>query len=164
MNRIVASITDSNIVLAERTGSGLAAQYIAVQDFRPTSLAEAEAWLAAQGYRVVKGWDLALTHTGVEATVRKMDNEFNGVRAADLEGKIGVTHHEPELMMASQVGNGDLVTDSDRSTFYVVAGSSTEGSVTKLHMVGENKEWEERYTGEFHGLVWAAPLMEVRPL
>lgn len=164
MNRIVASVTDSNIVLAERTESGLAAQYIAIRDERPATLAEAEAWLAEQGYRVAGGWDLATTHTGVEATVRELDNKFNGVRAAGLEAMVGTTHYEFELMSATMVANGDLVTDSDRSAIYVVAGSSTEGTVTKLHMVGEGKEWNERYTGEFHGLVWVASKKEVRPL
>lgn len=164
MRNIIASITDANIVLAERhEGSGLAAEYIAVNDNRPASLAAAEAWLAAQGYRVAGGWDLARLHTGVDAQVRKLDNLFNGTRAAFLWEKVGTSHGEFELVPASQVSNGDLVTDADRSEVYVVAGSSTEGSVTKLHMVAEGKEWEERYTGEFHGLVWAARKRETRP-
>jgi len=160
---IIASITDANAVLAERTSGGLAAHYIAIRDDRPASFGEAEAWLAEHGYRVVGGWDLSAMHTGVDAKVRPLDNLFNGVRAAGLWAKVGTTHTGWELVPAREVANGDLVTDSDKSEPYLVAGSSTEGTVTKLHMVGEGKEWSERHTGEFHGLVWAARQREVRP-
>jgi hypothetical protein len=155
-NTIVATITSDSIVLAERTSGGLAVEYIALNDNRPASFAAAEFWLAAQGYRVEGNWELGTEHPGVDATVRKLDNEFNGVRAAGLWEKVGTSHSEFVLTPARKVENGSLVTDADRSEVYVVAGSSTEGTVTKLHMVAEGKEWNERYTGEFHGLVWAA--------
>jgi hypothetical protein len=160
---ITATITDSSIIITDRNDAGLVCETIAVNENRPASFAAADFWLAAQGYRVVGGWELGIGHTGLDAKVRKLDNVFAGVRAAGLWEKVGRTHGQFELTPASQVRNGDLVTDSDYSEVYLVAGSSTEGTVTKLHQVAEGKEWNERYTGEFHGLVWAARQHEVRP-
>lgn len=156
MNTTVAVITDSTIVLAEVNDSGLTSQLIA-EAARPESFEAAATFLAEHGYRVDEvytGWDLC--GAGVQAQVRKLDNLFNGVRAADLNAKVGTTHSEFFLCPASKVENGDLVTDQDRSETYLVAGSSTESGSTKLHMVRDGGEWSERHTGEFTGLVWAA--------
>lgn len=153
MNRFSAVITDATIVLAEVNDAGLTSWLIA-EEPRPESFLEADRMLTANGYARIGAWDL--TGAGVAATVAQVDNLFNGVRAARLDQAVGTTHDEFELVPASSVGNGDLVTDADRSAIYVVGGSSTECGVTKLHQVGEMKTWDDRYTGQFPGLVWAA--------
>lgn len=121
---------------------------------RPGNLAQADRVLARHSLIRTAAWDLA--GIGLAAPVRAMDNVFNGVVAVDLWDKVGTTHGEFELARAATVENGDLVTDSEQSEVYLVAGSSTESGVTKLHQVADGKEWDDRYTGEFTGLVWVA--------
>jgi hypothetical protein len=128
---------------------------VVVTEVRPASLAEADRALAAYGFRRVRDWDLD-SNGGVEARLQMIDNSFNGTRAARLDQAVGTTHDEFELVLASSVNNGDLITDADRSAIYVVGGSSTECGVTKLHQVGEGQTWDDHYTGSFEGLVWCA--------
>lgn len=121
---------------------------------RPENLEAADMVLAVHSLKRTAAWDLVGHAVG--APVRAMDNEFNGVRAANLWAKVGTTHSEFELVPVSKVENGDLVTDSDHSEIYLVAGSSTECGVTKLHQVCDGGEWADRYTGEFVGLILVA--------
>lgn len=121
---------------------------------RPANLAGADRELARHSLIRTGPWDLVGQDLG--APVRAMDNVLNGVVAVDLDDKVGTTHGEFELVTASTVENGDLVTDQDHQAVYLVAGSSTECGVTQLHMVADGKEWADRFTGEFTGLVWVA--------
>lgn len=154
MNRISATITGVSLVIAERNDLGLICETIAVET-RPATLAEADRALAFYSLGRVGAWDLD-DNGGVEATVVKVDNRFNGVPAARLDQAVGTTHEEFELASAASVENGDLVTDSEFSEVYLVAGSSTECGVTKLHMVREGSTWADRHTGEFSGLIQVA--------
>lgn len=154
MNRISATITGVSLVIAERNDLGLICETIAVET-RPATLAEADRALAFYSLGRVGAWDLD-DNGGVEATVVKVDNRFNGVPAARLDQAVGTTHDEFELARASSVENGDLVTDHEFSEVYLVAGSSTECGLTKLHMVREGATWADRHTGEFSGLVQVA--------
>jgi hypothetical protein len=153
MIRTLATITGSTLVVAERNEIGLVTE-IKLEVARPANLAAADIELAAAGLGRVGAWDL--DGDNLSAPVGPMDNEFNGVRAAKLWDKVGVTHDEFELALASTVENGDLVTDSEFCVPYLVGGSSTECGVTKLHMVGEGQTWGDRHTGEFRGLVQVA--------
>jgi hypothetical protein len=154
MIRTLATITGSTLVVVERNDMGLTTK-IHLEVARPANLAAADIELAAAGLARTSAWDLdEMAH--VSAPVGPMDNEFNGVRAAKLWDKVGVTHDEFELALASTVENGDLVTDSEFCVPYLVAGSSTECGSTKLHMVGEGQTWADRHTGEFRGLVQVA--------
>lgn len=121
---------------------------------RPGNLAQADRELARHSLVRTAAWDLAAI--GVSAPVRAMDNVFSGVVAVDLDDKVGTTHDEFELARAATVENGDLITDQDHQATYLVAGSSTECGVTKLHQVADGREWADRFTGEFTGLVWVA--------
>lgn len=153
MNHFSAVITGSSLVLAEVNDAGLTSWLIA-EEARPASFQEADTTLAWYGYGRTEAWDLV--GAGVSARVEQIDNLFNGVRAARLDQAVGTTHNEFDLVPASSINNGDLVTDGDRSAIYVVGGSSTECGVTKLHQVGEGQTWDQHYTGEFRGLVWCA--------
>lgn len=146
MNTTAAVITGSTIVLAEINDSGLTSRLIA-EAARPESFETAATFLAEHGYRVTGSWDLS--GAGVQALVRKLDNLFDGVRAANLDAKVGTTHSEFRPVAARTVNNGDLVSDVELTETYLVGGSSTDGDVTKLHMVREGGEWNDRYTGEF---------------
>lgn len=128
---------------------------VVATEVRPANLREADMVLADYGFARVQEWDLD-TNGGLEARVRMVDNMFNGVRAARFDRKIGTTHEAFDYASASTVNPGDLVTDSEFSEVYLVGGCSTECGTTKLHMVREGKTWEDRYTGEFAGLVMVA--------
>jgi hypothetical protein len=148
MNVTTATITGTEIVVAE-DGK------VVAREHRPVNLAKADNFLAYHSLGRTGGWDLD-DQGHVSATVTTVDNRFNGVAAARLGRAVGTTHDDFELAAASSVGNGDLVTDAELSAFYVVAGSSTECGVTKLHMVADGKTWNDRYTSEFTGLVRVA--------
>lgn len=121
---------------------------------RPVSLAVADQELARHSLIRTAPWDLAAM--GLIAPVRKMDNVFNGVMAVDLDEKVGTTHSEWMLIPATKIQDGDLITDPEQSETYVVAGSSVESGGAKIHMVRDGKEWNDRHTSVFLGLVWAA--------
>lgn len=153
MIRTLATITGSTLVVVERNDMGLTTK-IHLEVARPANLAAADIELAAAGLGRTGAWDL--DEDNLAAPVAAVDNEFNGVRAAKLWEKVGTSHDEFELALASSVNNGDLVTDPEFSEVYLVAGSSTECGVTKLHQVRDGGTWESRYTGEFRGLVQVA--------
>jgi hypothetical protein len=150
MNRFSAVITGQTIVLVERNGSGLVCQTIA-EEARPANLADADMALAAHGYGRTGAWDLE--GENLSAPIATVDNEFNGVRAARFDAAMGTTHADRfELVSASTVENGDLVTDAEFSEVYLVAGSDGTG---KIHMVREGGTWEDRHTAVF-GLIRVA--------
>lgn len=84
------------------------------------------------------------------------DNQFNGTVAVNLWAAVGTTHEGFETVRASTIENGDIITDSELSELYVVAGSSWESGAMKVHMVAEGKTWADRYTSEFSGVVTLA--------
>lgn len=153
MNATTATITGSTLVVVERNEAGLTTALV-LEVARPANLAAADIELAAAGLGRTSAWDL--DGDNLAAPVATVDNEFNGVRAAKLWEKVGTTHAEFELALASTVENGDIVTDSEFCVAYLVGGSSTECGSTKLHMVGEGQTWADRYTSEFPGLVQVA--------
>jgi len=154
MNTITATITGVSLFVAERNDLGLVCQTL-VTEGRPATLAAADTALAFHSLGRTAAWELD-NNGGVEAPVVKIDNRFNGTVAARLDQAVGTTHDEFELVSATTVRDGDLITDSDRSAIYVVAGSSLESGAMKIHAVGEGKTWEDRYTSIFGGLVWTA--------
>lgn len=152
---IVATITGVQIIISETDELTGVKRTIATET-RPANLAEADSMLAVHSLGRIGAWDLD-NAGGVSATVRPVDNRFNGTVAARLDDAVGTTHDEWDLAAAASVRNGDLITDPDRCATYVVAGSCVmEGGLTKIHQVGEGKTWEDRYTGFFHGLIYVA--------
>ena len=121
---------------------------------RPATLADADHALAAHGFGRVQNWDLG-PNGDVRARVRRSDNQFNGTRAARLWDAIGTTHGELETVVLTiqdgmpTVNDGDLITDLEESELYVVAGSRFESEIARIHMVGEGKTWDQRYTTDF---------------
>lgn len=117
---------------------------VSFREPRPATLAEADTALAAYGLARVRGWDLG-PDGDVRARVSMIDNQFNGVRAARLDAKIGTTHDEVTMVPARQVENGDIITDRDQCALYVVAGSAQEMGEVRISMVGEGQSWADRY-------------------
>jgi hypothetical protein len=154
MNTTTATITGVSLVVAERNDLGLVCQTL-VTEGRPATLAAADTALAFHSLGRTSAWELD-SNGGVEAPVAKIDNRFNGTVAARLDQAVGTTHNEFELASATTVLDGDLITDSEFSAVYVVAGSSLESGAMKIHAVGEGRTWEDRYTSIFEGLVWVA--------
>jgi hypothetical protein len=126
-----------------------------VNEVRPATFAAADTALAFASLGRTSAWELD-TNGGVEATVAPVDNRFNGTVAARLDQAVGTTHGGIEAVLATSVQDGDLITDSDQSALYVVAGSRLEDGGMKIHMVGEGQVWDQRHTTVFHGLVWVA--------
>lgn len=124
----------------------------AFTEARPANLAQADTALAFHGFRRVRPWDLGADGV-VEARVQMVDNQFNGTRAARLWEAVGTTHEEWATMAAEEAQNGDLISDLEVSEPYVVAGSNPaygeDGPAVRIHMVGEGKTWEERFTTDF---------------
>lgn len=140
------NITDLHILLVRHEGGG---RKITVgSEPRPATLADADTALAFYSLGRITEWDLA-PGVGVFAQVKEIDNRFNGTVAARLEQAVGTTHEEFEYDQASNVENGDLISDSELSGISVVAGCSTDGDVTKIHQVTEGRTWDDRYTGHF---------------
>lgn len=156
MNTTTATITGVSLVIAERNDFGLVCQTIA-QEARPANLAAADTALAFYSLGRVGAWDLD-DNGGVAATVRPVDNRFNGTVAARLDQAVGITHEPFEVMFAYQAQDGDLIGDMDLEGYAVVAGSRHEGETSRIHMVSEGKTWEDRYTTDFprHQLVQVA--------
>jgi hypothetical protein len=154
MNTTTATITGVSLVVAERNDLGLVCQTVFTEG-RPATLADADTALAFHSLGRTSAWELD-DNGGVEAPVVKIDNRFNGTVAARLDQAVGTTHDEFELVSATTVQDGDLITDADFSAVYVVAGSSLGSGAMKIHAVGEGKTWEDRYTSVFAGLVWTA--------
>lgn len=119
---------------------------------RPATFADADTFLAVHGYGRTQDWELA-EYGMVHAQVHQIDNLFSGVRAARLWDKVGTTHEQFEWMTARELAcrelSGDLISDSELSEPYIVAGSSLDGSVVNIHMVGEGQTWDQHHTGYF---------------
>lgn len=128
---------------------------------RPATFAAADIFLAVHSFRRTQDWELSASGM-VSAPIQVMDNRFNGTVAARLDQAVGTTHEEFAPMTARELVcselDGWLISDSELTEAYVVAGSSLDGSVAKVHMVGEGKDWFERYTGHFipDQFVWVA--------
>lgn len=146
-NIITATITGVSFVIAERNDFGLVCETIAVAT-RPVTLAEADRELAFHSLGRVGTWDLD-NNGGVSATVRTVDNRFNGTVAARLDQAVGTTHAPFEVMFAHKAEDGDLIGDMDLEGYAVVAGSRRESDTMRIHMVTEGKTWEDRYTTDF---------------
>jgi hypothetical protein len=154
MNVTTATITGVALVVAERNDAGLVCQTL-VNEVRPASLDSADEALAFASLGRTSAWDLD-ANGGVEATVAPVDNKFNGTVAARLWEAVGTTHEPFETVLATSVRDGDIITDSEMSELYVVAGSRPEDGGMKIHMVAGRKTWDDRYTTVFHGLVTVA--------
>lgn len=146
-NTITATITGVSLVIAERNDLGLVCRTIAIES-RPATLAEADTALAFYSLGRVGAWDLD-DNGGVAATVRTVDNRFNGTVAARLDQAVGTTHKEFKVMSAHQAEDGDLIGDVDLEGYAVVAGSRRESDTMRIHMVSEGKTWADRYSTDF---------------
>ncbi len=154
MNVTTATITGTSLIVAERNDLGLVCQTL-VTEARPASLDSADEALAFASLGRTSAWDLD-ANGGVEATVAPVDNRFNGTVAARLWEAVGTTHEPFETVSASSIKDGDIITDSELSELYVVAGSRFESGSMRVHMVAGRKTWADRYTSEFVGLVTLA--------
>lgn len=146
-NTTTATITGVSLFIAERNDMGLICQTVATEA-RPATLAEADTALAFYSLGRVGAWDLD-DNGGVAATVRPVDNRFNGTVAARLDQAVGTTHEEFRVMFAHQAEDGDLIGDMDLEGYAVVAGSRRESDTMRIHMVSEGKTWEDRYSTDF---------------
>lgn len=151
---IVATITATEIVVADRNASGLICQTLLIEA-RPATFELADMALATVSLTRTEAWELG-GDGAIHAQVTDLDNTFNGVVAARLENKIGTTHGEIEPVLARTVQNGDIITDREASALYLVAGTNPAGQDMKVHMVAEGKGWNDRHTSTFSGLVWVA--------
>lgn len=142
-----AIITDTEIRIERDARFAAYVDVVAIEE-RPDNLADADTMLAFHGFRRVRPWDLGAV-SGLSAPVKMIDNQFNGVRAARLWQAVGTTHEEWEVLLASEVNNGDLISDMEISEPYVVAGSRRELEVMCVHMIREGGAWESRYTADF---------------
>lgn len=120
---------------------------------RPETLADADTFLAVHSFRRIVAWDLGPAGA-VQAPVKPIDNRFNGTVAARLNQAVGTTHEPFQHMSAGDLARseleGQLISDPELTEVYVVAGSSLDGDVAKIHMVGEGQDWSQRYTGRFN--------------
>lgn len=148
---LTAHITGVQIMVTETNGVTGVKRTVATED-RPATFADADCLLAVHSLRRTGAWELGEAGM-VSAPVRLIDNCFNGTVAARLDQAVGTTHEEFTPMTARELAcselDGWLISDSELTEAYVVAGSSLDGSEVKIHMVGDGKTWEERYTGYF---------------
>jgi hypothetical protein len=160
MNAKTAHITGTAIIVTE-TEALTGRKVTVATEPRPATFADADTFLAVHSLGRTDAWELGESGM-VSAPVAPVDNRFNGTVAARLDQAVGTTHHEFVMMTARDLAcaelEGQLITDSERQGVYVVAGSSLDGDVAKIHMVGEGGTWETRFTGEFHPsrIVWVA--------
>lgn len=150
--QITAIITGTAIRVEMRDLLGTVEQVFT--EPRPATFAHADTALAAHGFGRIRGWSWNLGEQGtVTAQLQVIDNRFNGTRAARLDQAIGTTHGKLETVPASSVNNGDIITDLEECALYVVAGSNpgwnNYGPAIRVHMVGEGKVWDDRYTTDF---------------
>jgi hypothetical protein len=146
-NTTTATITGVSIVVAERNDAGLVCQTLLTES-RPASFDQADVALAYVSMRRTSAWELD-GNGGVEAPVAGIDNRFNGTVAARLWDAVGTTHDDFTRVFAHQANDGDLISDAELSDVYVVAANRHEGDTVRIHMVGECKTWEERFTTDF---------------
>lgn len=155
-----AHITGVSVTIAESNEVTGVKRTVAYEG-RPTTFAEADTFLAVHSFRRTQAWELDEAGM-VSAPVAKVDNRFNGTVAARLNPAVGTTHEPFAPMTARELAcselQGQLISDSEITEIYVVAGSSLDGDVVNIHMVGEGETWEERFTGYFmpEQLVWVA--------
>lgn len=140
-----ATITETSIVVTAAYVNG---QRVTVAtEPRPANLDAADTFLAFHSLRRTAPWDLVGSAVG--AAVESMDNRFNGTVAARLWDAVGTTHKPFEVASASDARDGDLISDMEISEVYVVAGSRFECDTMRIHMVGEGRCWDDRYTTDF---------------
>jgi hypothetical protein len=150
---VVVLITESN----EVTG----VKRTVASETCPNTFVAADTFLAVHSFRRTQDWELGEAGM-VSAPLERMDNRFNGTVAARLDQAVGTTHEEFAPMSARELAcselDGWLISDSEITEVYVVAGSSLDGDVVKIHMVGEGQDWSQRYTGHFMPgqFVWVA--------
>lgn len=142
-----ATITGTEIVIADRNDAGLLCDVVGIEK-RPATFKLADEFLAVHKLGRTADWELD-ADGNVSALVTEVDNEFNGVRAARLWEKVGTTHDQFDMVPARTVVNGDLISDGEMCAPYLVAASSLESDQMKLHMVAESKNWNDRYTYRF---------------
>jgi hypothetical protein len=159
MTSISAHITGTEIMITRTEDDGR--KVTVASEVRPATFADADPFLAFHSLGRTSAWELSGSGM-VSAPVFWVDNRFNGTVAARLDQAVGTTHEPFVMMTARELAcselNGDLISDSELTEKYVVAGSSLDGNVAKVHMVAEGKDWEERYTGHFipEQFVWVA--------
>jgi hypothetical protein len=157
---LAAHITGVGVLVSETNEVTGVVRTVATEP-RPATFAAADTFLAVHSLARTAPWELGESGM-VSAPVAKMNNRFNGTVAARLDQAVGTTHEEFEIMTARELAcselEGQLITDSERTEVYVVAGSSLDGDVAKIHMVGEGQTWDQRYTGHFmpDQFVWVA--------
>jgi hypothetical protein len=155
-----AHITGVGVMITETNEVTNVHRTVATES-RPATFADVDTFLAVHSFRRTQAWELGEAGM-VSAPLERADNRFNGTVAARLDQAVGTTHGEFRMMTARELAcselEGQLITDSERQGVYVVAGSSLDGDVAKIHMVGEGQTWDERFTGEFHPgqVVWVA--------
>lgn len=147
MNTTTATITSGSLVVEQHDYLLDRAELWA--EARPASFKEADRALAYHSLARTGAWELT-ADGNVTATVGKVDNRFNGTVAARLWDAVGTTHGEFETAFAHEANNGDLISDMEICKVYVVAAERREGDTKRIHMVGECKTWEDRYTTDFH--------------
>lgn len=147
MNATTATITGTEIVVAERNDMGLICQTL-LTEVRPASFELADTALAFVSLGRTSAWELTLQGM-IEAPVAPVDNRFNGTVAARLWEAVGTTHDEWIALPAREIQDGDLISDTNISAPYVVAGSRFESDSMRVHMVAEGKTWDGRYTADF---------------
>jgi hypothetical protein len=123
---------------------------VVAKESRPDTLAKADTMLTYHGFRRVRGWDLD-ARDGVCARVKMVKNVFGGTRAARLWEAVGTTHKDFEMIAASQVEVGDLISDRETSEPYVVADcrSHDPDGYRRILLVSEGEVWEEGFTSDF---------------
>jgi hypothetical protein len=146
MTNAQATITETSIILVQTDAMNIA-RTIDYEN-RPATFNEADTFLAFNSLRRTAAWELG-EKGSVTAPVELIDNRFNGTVAARLDQAIGTTHDQYQVLPIIEVEDGDLICDLDLSAPYVVAGFRQEGSTIRVHMVGEGKTWEDRFTTDF---------------
>jgi len=150
-----AFITETHLIVVASDAAGR--KVTTVSEDRPSTFAAADTALAFHSMARTGPWELSTAGSVSAPVATDIDNRFNGTVAARLAHQAVSSAFAPfELVLARTVQNGDLISDAELSTLYVVAGSSFESGSMKIHMVAEGKTWEDRYTSEFPGVVMAA--------
>jgi hypothetical protein len=145
LRTFVALIADMSVMVTATEVNGR--KVTVASEARPASLADADTFLAAHSFRRTAPWDLVGGMVG--APVETIDNVFDGTVAARLWEAVGTTHEPFEVMSARAARDGDLISDLEISEVYVVAAWRYELDVMRIHMVGEGRTWDERYTTDF---------------
>lgn len=143
-----AVIATASLVVVERNDARLVCSTL-VEEAWPASFEEADRALAYHSLGRTGAWELD-PDGNVSAEVSRVDNRFGGTAAARLWDAVGTTHGQFETAFAHEANDGDLISDMEVCEPYVVAGSRREGETMRIHMVGECKTWDDRYTTDFN--------------